>query len=425
MSDLNALVKLDANVEKNLDVLEQFATIDLTSAEKTGKFRDAFLAAAAMSRLRELLTGKAIEYVCALSNSRLGFQTDNYYNRQRNNPYPPEIIRDCTIEAVLRGARLVGNEFNLIAGNAYFTKAFFSRKLLEYPGLTDLQIIYGIPAIQPGGAVIETKATWVLNGKAMSRTEKFAIRVNEGQGADAIRGKAERKTKAQIYWQLTGTRHADGDVSEADAATPVHGTVVEVGEGGPSLDTETAVAKDEPKKREALPPPPVAPAPVATPTEAPAEPARPRRAKRQEAPPVEAAPAAPAVPAAPPAAPPATVSAKAEPVAAATPPADTTKEFIHPDLEDKDDRYKDEQPATRILRYKMDIENNADISSEILTARANYCWANVGEDEAREKLLELIGMKSLADLKKNRTLQTMKALIVASATYLEEKGLFE
>jgi hypothetical protein len=446
MSDLAALVKLDVSVEKNLDVLEQFAAIDLTAAEKTGKFRDAFMAAVAMGRLRDLLSGKAMEYIGALKNTRIGFLTDEPSRIAKGRPaYPMDTVRDCVIEAVLRGARLVGNEFNLIAGNAYFTKSFFARKLLEYPGLTDLKVTYGRPVFIPNssGAVIETTATWNLNGKAMTRTDEHQIRVNDGQGADAVKGKAERKAKAMIYWQLTGTMHADGDISEVDAATPVHGTVVEAGVGGPSLNASTSVATDEPKKAE-LPPPAVVATPVPA-AEPAAESARPRRKKAEAAAPaapaaaVAAAPAAPAaavaaapvaaapVAAAPVAAAPvAAAPVAAAPVAAAPVAAAPVAagNFIHPADEPEDPRYKGQTAAQFILRYRKDIEEKADISSEILTARANFAWANVGDDDARNKMLEMLGMKSIDDLKKNRTLQTMKGLIISAATVLEEKGLF-
>jgi hypothetical protein len=421
MSDL---VKLDATVEKNLDMLEQYASLDLAASGKTGRVREAFQAAAAMSALRTLITGKALEYVCALSGTKLGFLTDNYHKRQYDNPYPPELVRDVAIEAILHGARLIGNEFNVIAGGAYFTKNFFTRKLLELKGLTDLKLEFGTPALdqQRMIAAIVVTSTWNLNGKPMGRKDEFQVNysVKGPPPYDAIRGKAERKAKAAIYSQLTGTVYADGDVTEADAARSVHGTVVEIvpTSVARTLNTGTSVPVEEPRKEPAAAIPPAAPkAPAPAQAEAPAESAKPRR-KKAEAPPEQTQAPAPA-PTPTPTPTPAPAPAPAPETAPAPTPATKVETFVKPEEEQTK-----ESPADRIMRYKNDLDRKADLTPQILSARANFCWIEVGEDEDRQKLLELLGFKTSKDLIKHNSLETRKAVIVAAATLLEQKGLF-
>ena len=61
-------------------------------------------------------------------------------------------------ETVLRGVRIVGNEFNIISGRPYITKEGFSRLVREWPGLTELRLMPGVPATQANRALIAYRA---------------------------------------------------------------------------------------------------------------------------------------------------------------------------------------------------------------------------------------------------------------------------
>lgn len=175
-----------------------------------------------MRSLRTAMTQKLVEYVfMPLQGSKLGFRTD----KDKDGGYPWDIVRDASIEALMRGLRPIGNEFNIIGGNCYTTKEGFERKLEEFPGLSNLLLTPGVPVMKDGGALVPFEATWRLNGKrdelyAAHVTDKdgvvtdtrIPVRVNSGQIVDAIIGKARRKMLARIWERITGIKENDGDV---------------------------------------------------------------------------------------------------------------------------------------------------------------------------------------------------------------------
>jgi hypothetical protein len=190
------------------------AVIDQCSLQHmdgASQFEAMFKMAAGMRELRTLITEDAMKDVMELQNTSLGFRTD-----KAQGGYPVDIVKDCVIEASLRGLRPVGNEFNIISGRMYVTKEGFSRLVREFPNLTDLKLSPSVPKMKEGGAIVEFKATWRINGAADELSREFPVRVNNGMGADAIIGKATRKMLAAVYGQLTGSEHAlpEGEVED-------------------------------------------------------------------------------------------------------------------------------------------------------------------------------------------------------------------
>lgn len=193
----------------------------------SGHFGRAFRMAAAIRALHHAVTEDMMKDIMHLQGTGLGFLTDK--DNSGNPPgYTAAEVKLVAIEAALMGAFWVGNEFNIIANRPYLTKNFFTRKLREFPGLTDLRLSPGVPVlVGDKGALVPYVATWKFNGQEMrierllrklddktDLDERIPIRVNSGMGADAILGKAERKIKAQIYNMLTGSDLTDGDVDE-------------------------------------------------------------------------------------------------------------------------------------------------------------------------------------------------------------------
>jgi hypothetical protein len=401
-NELATMFKVDMT-EDSLNELEKFASLDLSAAEKSGKFRDAFMTAVAVVELRKLISGRALEYICALQNNRLGFITDS---KSRGTPYPNDVIRDCVIEAVLRGAKLVGNEFNILAGNCYFTQSFFRRKLKELPGLTELVLNFDIPKISAQGATVRVVANWKFNGTAMQRIMEIATRVNAGQGADAIQGKADRKARAAIYQQLTGTSYSDGDIDDIPTRAVV-GTVVDSGMKFTKAEPTSSTVSTSPAvvKIEAAPEPVPAPAPqeqaqVVQPQEAPPEEPKKRGRPKKEAAPVEAQ-AAP-------------TPAPVEPEEA---PAGNEK-YVDPKTEKTDETDYD-----RIMRYKQEQEEGG-VPDTITSQRANWSWTHV-TDDMRAGILEVLGMKDTEELKAKATMKIRQGIIVAAADMIDKRGLFQ
>lgn len=178
--------------------------------------------ATGMTTLRRVLTEEMVKQVfMPLQGSPLGFVTD----KDRDGGYSALVVRDCMIEAMIHGLRPVGNELNIISGRCYAAKNGFLRLVSDFPGVTDLVYVPGVPQnAGDKGALVPFRISWRLHGKAMERTwyaekradgtvvdNRIAVKVNSGMGADAIIGKATRKAFKQVYDQLTGSKFAIGD----------------------------------------------------------------------------------------------------------------------------------------------------------------------------------------------------------------------
>lgn len=197
--------------QRQLDEIEEIVqTSGLTTGAQT--VTEAFALARGLQRLRELITPEMMKDVMALQNTSLGFRTD------QQGGYDQSIVKDCVIEALLRGVPLAGNCFNIISKRAYITKEGVTWQLRKVEGLTDLRISLGVPRNAAGGALVDCEATWKMNGAADTLKATIPIRVNQGMGADAILGKAERKLRYRVYLQITGSEHSLPNVDDIDEA---------------------------------------------------------------------------------------------------------------------------------------------------------------------------------------------------------------
>jgi len=198
-------------IRKECNELENIVQqCSLAALADYGQFQKTFAMAAGIRQLKNLITDEMMKDIMPLQGSSLGFRTD----KDSSGGYPLPVVRECLIEAVLRGLQPVGNQFNIISGRCYTTKEGFTHLLKTLQGLSDLKLSFGIPKMQQGGATVDAAATWKYNGAADSLTRELAIRVNAGMGADAVLGKAERKIRAAVYAQITGTVLSDGDADQ-------------------------------------------------------------------------------------------------------------------------------------------------------------------------------------------------------------------
>jgi hypothetical protein len=198
-----ALVKVESVITSTLaecsaDVIAQLPTITQTIRLAHG-----------VNALMQVLTDDVMKKVfMPLQGSPLGFVTD----KDREGGYKADIVRECVVEAMLKGLRPIGNEFNIISGRMYAAKNGMARLVATYPGLTDLVLTPGVPQITEKGALVEMRASWKLNGKPMFLERVYAkgedgiphdtricVKVNNGMGPDAVIGKATRKALKAIY----------------------------------------------------------------------------------------------------------------------------------------------------------------------------------------------------------------------------------
>lgn len=193
---------------------KKLSTIARQSSQELIQYRDdavmqAIVLSAAISQLREAFTPAIMSDLLKLANTPLGFKTDRGPHmkdpKDREN-YPDAIVKDCLIQAMVRGVRPSGNEFNILVGQCYVTKEGFRRLIREFPGLTDFKPQLGVPRMLEGGAVVSCSATWKVNGIADSIECEIPVK---GVGCDLLLGKAESKLYRRIYSRLTGSDLSD------------------------------------------------------------------------------------------------------------------------------------------------------------------------------------------------------------------------
>jgi hypothetical protein len=96
--------------------------------------------AMAIKDLREALTPEAMSAVKELAGTSLGFMTD----KQGDKQYDVATIRECVVEAMIRGVGVVGNQFNIIAGRFYMARNGWEAKLRK-AGCTQIVPTVGKP----------------------------------------------------------------------------------------------------------------------------------------------------------------------------------------------------------------------------------------------------------------------------------------
>lgn len=226
------LIKADVIVPESdlqtmlaLDRTSQACSRQLVDAGKNEAVK-ALIVARSVKQFKSLLSDAVMKDIMELQNSPLGFKTD----KAKDGGYPLAVVRDCVVQAFMRGLRVTGNEINIIAGNLYVTKEGFERLLTELPGLTGLKIQIGVPQNMEGGALVPARAEWHYHGvhdaitweKEESSDYRLPIRVNSAMGVDAVLGKAKSKVLRNIYARVAGSKLP----VEADADEPVDGEVI-------------------------------------------------------------------------------------------------------------------------------------------------------------------------------------------------------
>ncbi len=179
-------------------------------------FANAIATANGIVQLREALTPEIMDNIMKLQGTSLGFRTD----KDRDGGYPVNVVRDCAIEATMRGLPMVGNNINIIGGRLYITKEGCEWLLAKMRGLKYM-ITPGIPKMVSAGAEAPVHIDWEYNGTKHSKDIVFPIRVNNGMGADAINGKCKRKAAAWLVSQISGMEIPDGEIEDNAYASPV------------------------------------------------------------------------------------------------------------------------------------------------------------------------------------------------------------
>ena len=198
-----------ATVSSLEQLVKKYAIVKL---KELGPIEQAMTQVAGLKAMREALD-PLMPHFMELAGTENGFLTD----RDKTDKYPPYTareVREALITALQRGLMPTGNEFNIISGRCYTTKEGYRALVRNFDGLTGLREIYGVPRMSTGGAIVPCEARWRLNGGDDSLKAEIAVRLNQGQGADAAIGKAVRKLLARVYARLTGSEFTADDAQD-------------------------------------------------------------------------------------------------------------------------------------------------------------------------------------------------------------------
>lgn len=190
----------------------------------------AIMRASAMATLREMLTPEIMQPIMSLQGSQIGFKGDKDWKREKDSAgnkikgdgYPVEIVKDVFIFACSHGAKMIGNEVNILAGNGYLTRDYFGRALDESIGKSNWKITHDIPKVISSGdkigAIVKSKIWWKDSSTGIdgcTHEMELAIKGDAYASSDSYLGKSDRKTRKWLLEKVTGKMFADGEAEES------------------------------------------------------------------------------------------------------------------------------------------------------------------------------------------------------------------
>lgn len=187
----------------------------------------AFTAVRVVKSLRDCLTKDVMEEVfMPLMNTKIGFLTDRNGRANWEGKVKPiyalDVVRDAIIDAVSYGLLPTGNQFNIIADKMYPTKEGYSA-LLKKLGVKYWITIGLDKGTNEKFAEIQVKIDYEYNGEKKSILVNTTVKKDVHSTPDALKGKAERRAKKQLYEYLTGCDLGEAsdsnDVSNIQEAT--------------------------------------------------------------------------------------------------------------------------------------------------------------------------------------------------------------
>jgi len=177
--------------------------------------------AESVDQLRTLLDTPEVQArIVALQDTAIGFRTDSdpkVWNKKKNaynQAYEWPVVRDCALEAALRGLQWVGNQFNIISGRMYCTKEGFEYLIKRCKTVSEFRPVINVPRLANGGALVDCSASWKLNGQSVTYACSIPVKMDEYAGSDQIIGKASRKLLKRCYEQMSGVSVPEADAEE-------------------------------------------------------------------------------------------------------------------------------------------------------------------------------------------------------------------
>lgn len=215
----------------------------------------AIATANALQMLRDSLTPEVLGNLRKLQGSTLGFLTDRDKGAklgrgqyEAGTPYDNATLADVVIEAASKGARMIGNEVNIIKSKCYLTKNFYSRLLNDTIGRNSWFTSPDIPNITSVGAKCTGSCWWKDSaGEHLEKLEVF-VRGYSDSTVDFYVGKWEARARRFIYERSTGNAAPDSGDSASGDIIDVTPESVEIKQEMAEEVASTPISKDEAKE---------------------------------------------------------------------------------------------------------------------------------------------------------------------------------
>ena len=199
--------------------------------------------------------------IMKLCDSPVGFRTDRSpaileANRKKNKgptePYPESLVLECAVEALLRGVKLVGDQFNIISGRSYIPLNGY-KYLINSAKAHALRYTISKISISDAEHVAEGKAVWIFEGKTYEMTKRFYCKAHGYHTTwEQSEGKATRKLLKAVYERITNRAFHDEDEGVQEESIDIEAAVVEGNEGQANEEPSTPAAPKpaEPNQRD-------------------------------------------------------------------------------------------------------------------------------------------------------------------------------
>lgn len=146
-----------------------------------------------IASMKQAFTPEVMRDIMSIQGCRLGFLTD----RDKQGGYPPEVVRDCIIEAAGYGLYPCDNQFNIIQGSFCITKEG-RKKILGDKGIR-YSMLVGTPERTYDKAHDRTLAKckvdlkWLDSDGEHEQQLEFVVRCKDTSPDDMPMGKAKSK----------------------------------------------------------------------------------------------------------------------------------------------------------------------------------------------------------------------------------------
>lgn len=204
-----------------------------------------FSCASAIGQLRKALTDDVMqEIVLPLVDTKAGFLTDRRPTAKNPHPQPYslQVLRNCVIDAILKGLALHGNQINIISGQVYITKEGYAA-LLKKLGVKYI-IDAGAPIVNGETVTFSVSVNAKYQNETISYKTSFMSKVTQYASFDLLAGKATARAIKSLYTYVSGIDA--GEVADV-TSEPTQAIVVDA-----DVVTEPE-PKQEPKQEPAAP----------------------------------------------------------------------------------------------------------------------------------------------------------------------------